>query len=77
MPYKDIQISRDELYKKVWENPLTKVAKELGISDRGLAKICKRHQIPVPGLGYWARIQAGHTMSKQPLRPVNRGPNDT
>jgi hypothetical protein len=35
------------------------LANEFGISDVGLAKLCRRHQIPLPGRGYWARLQFG------------------
>jgi hypothetical protein len=35
---------------------MTKVAMELGISDVALSKICKKHRVPVPGRGYWAKI---------------------
>jgi hypothetical protein len=44
---------------KVWSRPVWSLAKDWGISDVGLAKICKRHNIPSPGLGYWAKRQAG------------------
>jgi hypothetical protein len=32
-----LRITREELYEKVWSQPMVKVAKEFGISDRGLA----------------------------------------
>jgi len=54
-----IRISREDLYEKVWTLPLRKLAPEFGLSDVGLAKICKRHSIPLPGLGYWTRVQFG------------------
>ena len=31
-----------------------------GITDVGLAKICRRNNIPVPPRGFWARRQAGY-----------------
>ncbi len=34
------RITRSELYAKIWSEPMVKIAKEFGISDRGLAKIC-------------------------------------
>lgn len=46
-----IKITREELYEKVWNTPMQKLAMEFGLSDVGLAKLCKRHQIPVPGRG--------------------------
>jgi hypothetical protein len=44
------------------------LAREWGISDVGLAKICKRNNISRPGLGYWAKRQAGIKV-KQILLP--------
>lgn len=60
-------ISRIDLYKRVWETPVTHLAKEYGLSDVGFAKICKKHNIPRPPRGYWARIAAGQRLKKLPL----------
>ena len=61
------RISRLELYKQVWETPITRLAKEYGLSDVGFAKICKKHDIPRPPRGYWARKAAGQRLQKVPL----------
>jgi hypothetical protein len=63
----DRRVTRAELYAKVWSEPMVKVAKEFGISDRGLAKTCNRLEVPVPPRGYWAKLQAGKPASKLPL----------
>ncbi len=63
--------TRRELYDLVWSTPIVKVAEDFGFSDRGLAKLCQRHLIPVPGRGYWARIEAGQKVTKTPLRPMH------
>jgi len=55
-----IRFMREQLYKKVWSRPISSLAKEWGISDVGLAKICKRHNIPRPGLGYWRKKELGY-----------------
>ena len=68
-------VSRLELYKQVWETPVTQLAKTYGISDVGLAKICKKYKIPRPPRGYWAKKAAGQQMAKTPL--PNRASNDT
>jgi hypothetical protein len=60
-----MQKSRVELFELVWGKPMTHLAKELGLSDVGLRKICVKHGIPVPARGYWARLQFG----KQDPRP--------
>jgi hypothetical protein len=62
---KPMTLSREDLYELVWSKPMSELAKDFGISDVALAKRCKRLGIPVPGRGYWARIDAGQT----PYRP--------
>jgi hypothetical protein len=62
-----LRIRREDLYARVWTTPLRKLAKEFGISDVGLAKVCRRHSIPLPGLGYWARVQFGKNPGRTPL----------
>lgn len=54
-----ITLTRKELCEKVWFQPVHTLAKEYGISDVGLKKICKRRDIPAPGLGYWAKVAHG------------------
>lgn len=54
-----MQVMRLELYKRVCERPLSKVAPELGISGTALAAICRRYQVPYPGSGYWTRKSLG------------------
>lgn len=53
---------REELYKKVWEKPLSQVAKEYNISDNALRKRCIRLNVPFPERGYWAKINAGQSI---------------
>lgn len=64
------QLTRTELYDLVWSEPMTKIAKRLGISDVGLAKACRRAGIPVPERGYWAKSQHGKKVQRKPLPPT-------
>lgn len=64
MPIDAKIISRRELYDLVWSKPISKLAPEFGLSDRGLAKLCTRHRIPVPPRGYWAKLAAGANVEK-------------
>lgn len=53
---------------------MTKVADDFNMSDRGMAKLCARHVIPVPPRGYWAKKQAGQKIRKPTLKKLeNRG----
>ncbi len=58
---------RSVLHAMVWSKPLTQLGKELGISDVGLAKACRRHGIPVPPRGHWAKLAAGKRSEQTPL----------
>src|SRR5262245_23974501 len=60
-------ISREELFAMVWERPTQDVAKELGISDVAIGKLCRRFQVPKPPRGYWAKVQSGQTPRRPPL----------
>jgi hypothetical protein len=60
-------IDRKELYKKVWETPITRLSKEYGLSDVGFAKICKKYNISRPPRGYWDRKTAGYRVKRLPL----------
>jgi len=66
-------LSRDELYEQVWSTPMVRLAKEYGLSDVGLAKVCKKHNIPKPPVGYWAKVQAGRRISRPPLHRSVKG----
>jgi hypothetical protein len=67
-----IDVSRKELYERVWAEPIQKLSKDYGLSDVGLAKVCRRYNIPIPPRGYWAKRQAGKRVSKPALPPEGR-----
>ncbi len=62
-----IRLTRAELYEKVWATPMRTLAKEFGLSDVGLAKVCRKHNTPVPPVGYWRRKETGHKVSRPSL----------
>lgn len=61
------KMTRRELYERVWSDPVTKIAQDLGISDVALHKICKKYEIPKPARGHWAKLAAGKPTEKRPL----------
>lgn len=63
------QYDREELYQKVWEQPLLKVAEEYGVSSVALGKTCRKLSVPVPGRGHWAKLAHGHAGAKKPPLP--------
>lgn len=64
---------RDELYEQVWTEPVTKVAKRYAISDVGLRKICLDLEVPLPPVGYWAKLAARRAV-KRPQLGTTKGP---
>lgn len=59
-------LSRETLYELVWAEPVARLAKRWGVSDVAVAKWCRKLNVPRPGRGYWARVQAGHKGGKRP-----------
>jgi hypothetical protein len=66
-------VSREELYELVWAKPIRDVAKEFGISDVGLGKICKRLNVPKPPRGYWQRSASGYKVKTPALPSMGKG----
>lgn len=64
---------RESLHELVWTAPVLEVAKRLGVSDVGLAKLCRRAAIPTPRRGYWARIESGQQIRRTPLPAAPEG----
>lgn len=65
--FSSMQLTRLELYQKVCSSPLNKVAPELGLPPTGLSAICKKHDVPFPGAGYWTRKAMGLPAEPPPL----------
>jgi hypothetical protein len=70
------EFTRKELYDLVWSTPMTKLAKLFGISDVGLRKICVKHNIPTPPLGYWAKLSFGKPVEQAALGPAGDNVRD-
>ncbi|WP_433965885.1 hypothetical protein [Tunturiibacter gelidiferens] len=63
---------REKLYEKVWTVTMQKAAREYGVSDVALGKICRKLYIPVPGRGYWNKKVANQPVGPRPSLPVIR-----
>jgi hypothetical protein len=71
MPAHDLD--RATLYAQVWETPITRLAKQYGLSDVALKKACTRLGVPTPPRGYWAKLRHGHEVPRPPLPPPTPG----
>lgn len=57
-------MDRDQLFERVWSEPVAKLAAEWGISGPGLKKVCRTLHIPVPPRGFWAKLKAQHRVNR-------------
>ena len=67
---KSIKQIREELYEDAWSKPMTALAEKYGLSDNGVRKRCKSLNIPIPHLGYWAKLKAGKPVEAKPPLPL-------
>jgi hypothetical protein len=68
-----IRLTRETLYQRTWSQPVETIAKNWGLSGRGLAKACHRLRIPVPSRGYWAKKNAGKHVRRRQLPQLPPG----
>jgi AcrR family transcriptional regulator len=66
-------ITREALLRRVWNDPLTVVAKGVGLSANGLAKLCDRLDIPRPRRSYWLLSEADQAGLRPPLPSAPAG----
>ena len=69
----DREITREELHRLIWSKPTTAAAKELGLSDVGLAKICRKLAVPKFPRGFWAKVANGKRVKVFPLGALPEG----
>jgi hypothetical protein len=62
--YKIVTFTPRDLFDKVWETPVLKLAQEIGISDVALSKACRKAGLALPPRGHWAK-----PASKRPGKP--------
>lgn len=62
--YVEKSFTPQQLFEMVWERPVLIIAKEIGVSDVGLSKACRKAGITLPTRGHWAKPE-----SKRPKRP--------
>lgn len=70
------QLTREELHRQVWTVPGVHLAARFGLSDTGLAKICRKLDVPRPPPGWWAKKAAGKKVRSMPLPDLRSGTPD-
>lgn len=72
-----VTLTREELYAQVWTTTMRKLAPTYGLSDVGLKKVCKKHGIPTPPVGYWVKKEFGKRVRQPPLPAPAEGSSTT
>jgi hypothetical protein len=62
-------LTREQLYAMLWQEPTRTIASRRGISDVGLAKICRKLYVPRPWRGSWREKETGHKPRQPKLPP--------
>lgn len=73
MGKEQLNVSREELYRQIWEEPISKLAAAYNVSGSYLARICRELNIPTPGRGYWAQLKAAKNPPKVVLPTLKAG----
>lgn len=70
------KLTRKELYDLVWSTTISKILEKYAISNDGFKKICKKHEIPLPGNGYWLKLKHNKPFKKEILNLDFSGKNE-
>jgi hypothetical protein len=60
-------LTRRQLYDAVWQEPISKAAARLGLSEAVLNRTCLAAEIPVSKPTHWRNLRRGLPTSKRPL----------
>ncbi len=69
--------TRKEFYDLIWSKPITHIAKDFALSDVAIHKICKKHDVPNPPLGWWAKKAHGKKVVQTPLPKLKKDSSHT
>lgn len=60
-------VSREELYRQVWAEPISKLAASYNVSGSYLARMCRILNVPTPWRGYWTQLKVNKNPPKDAL----------
>jgi hypothetical protein len=70
---REVVLTREDLHKQVWQEPLSLVARRYGLSEFNLRTICIRLCIPMPRENCWKKVRAGRVLDIAPLPVEYKG----
>ena len=69
-----ITLTREELYRQIWEQPLSILARKYMYSEASFRNLCISMSIPVPREGHWEKIRSGKQVTTPALSANYQGP---
>jgi hypothetical protein len=67
--YTFVSFAVAELFEKVWQTPMVKLAHDIGVSDVAVAKVCRKTGIPLPGRGHGNCAKSEKQRQRKPEPP--------
>src|ERR1700761_9384043 len=52
-------VTRDELYAMVWQEPMLRIGERFGVSSSFLTRVCISLRVPRPPMGHWTKVEFG------------------
>ncbi|MCX2741449.1 hypothetical protein [Pontibacter anaerobius] len=71
-----VLLTRQDLYKLVWTEPMVHLAKRYQLSDIELRKVCQSLAIPTPRSGHWQKVRTGKKVTVIPLPSEYNGESE-
>lgn len=68
-----VVITREELYRRVWQVPLKQLVEEFDTTYHDLRRIALMLDVPRPPRGYWNKLAAGNASDPPPLPDLVSG----
>lgn len=60
-------LTRQQFYDVLWRAPMLKIRSSLGLSDVMIGRTARSGDIPLPGPGYWRKVETGARLKQEPL----------
>jgi len=62
-----MKITREQLHDLVWSMPMTEIARQSGVRDQHIAKVCDGAEVARPRAGYWQKVGHGKSVTRMAL----------
>jgi hypothetical protein len=68
-----ISLTRKNLYEQIWTEPVAAFCLKYDVPEEGVEKICRRLNVPMPGIAHWRKLKQGKRSDWTPLPTESRG----